>query len=296
MTFQPGMTIRKGIHRGKKRYSLKQGRPPLLGNQNTSLSSKVTRSLIRRHHALRKAYAEAVEMKDSSRADSLQAEIAISGGLRSYQLASILGQSAERGGDSSRVLVQWLEPAFEHAKARKKRLHMLEIGALSTKNACSRVDCLDVTRIDLHSQEPQIQEVDFMELPIPDDNTMKFDTISLSLVLNYVPDAAARGDMLRRISSFLRLPPDGQRSTELLPCLFLVLPLPCVINSRYLTETRLKDVMASLGFAQARVKTTSKLYYALWTYDKPASSRGSTFKKEELQSGRSKNNFGIALR
>jgi 25S rRNA (adenine2142-N1)-methyltransferase len=275
--------------------SLSRGRPPLSTSQKASLSSKATRSLIRSHHNLRKEHAKAVAAGDEQQARDIEHRIDARGGLSSYQIASTTGQSRDRGGDSSRVLVEWLKHTFEAVFVGEEPLHMLEVGALSTQNACSKVQGLDVRRIDLHSQEVGIEEIDFMDLAVPNSPDGYFDLISLSLVLNFVPDATARGEMLKRIPFFLH----RAKSSELhpdLPCLFLVLPLPCVSNSRYLTEAKLKEILGSLGLILQKTKKTSKLYYSLWTFDERQSSLEKAFKKEELRSGGTRNNFAIILK
>jgi 25S rRNA (adenine2142-N1)-methyltransferase len=280
--------------RARKTKGITHGRPPLLKARPATLSSEATRSIIRSHHKLHKEHAKAVEQGDAAQASDLKRAINDKGGLQSYQIASTLGQSSARGGDSSKVLVEWLQEAISNARSRDARLRMLEIGALSTKNACSQVDCLDVTRIDLHSQEPGIREIDFMDLPTPESKGQRYEIISLSLVLNFVPDPAARGAMLRRIPDFLSID-SSEAASGHLPSLFLVLPLPCVANSRYLTDGRLVEMMASLGFSLIRVKKTSKLHYSLWKRERNDLVRSAAFKKEELRSGSSRNNFAITM-
>lgn len=263
-----------------------------------SLSSKTTRTLVRSHHTLRKKLASALAKGDAASIEALQNEIDSSGGLRRYQEASIQGQSVQRGGDSSKVLVEWLlESMPENAADRNgKKLKMLEVGALRTDNACSRAGFLDVERIDLHSQHPDINEQDFMERPLPEVNTsgdQHFDVVSLSLVLNFVSDPAGRGEMLRRVTAFLRC--DPEHSTGILPALFLVLPAPCVTNSRYLDEERLEAIMQNLGYTMAKRKMSAKLVYYLWRYNEAVGDCIKSFKKEELRSGKSRNNFAIVL-
>lgn len=177
------------------------------------------------------------------------------------------------------------------------RLRMLEVGALSTDNACSKSGLFDITRIDLNSQGGGILQQDFMERPLPRDNSEKFDIISLSLVLNYVPDPRGRGDMLRRTIEFLH----GTRAyqstpvSDMFPCVFLVLPAPCVTNSRYLDEERLVSIMASLGYTPKFSKTTQRLVYYLWkSGTKPK--RPQEFSKKEIRSGPTRNNFAIVLK
>lgn len=273
--------------------SVTKGRPPLVKPQKPTLSAKATRTLIRSHHSLLKAQAAALASNDSAKAASIAAEIEAEGGIRSYQLASTLGQSTSRGGDSSKVLVEWLKPAFEQARLNGERLRMLEVGALSIQNACSKVSCLDIDRVDLHSQTSEIREIDFMALPVPEAEVEKYHIISLSLVLNFVPKTAARGEMLRRIPEFLCSSPDTM--SNFASHLFFVLPLPCIENARYLNEERLNAIVESLGFINAHVKKTAKLYYSLWKYDEERRTE-CKFGKKELRSGGQRNNFAIVLR
>lgn len=245
-----------------KAKALKSGRPPLLSSsksmpasafnpQRSSLSSRRTRTLIRTHHVLQKRLAQARADNDTEQIHELEAQLAASGGLETYQLASTVGQSAERGGDSSRVLVDWLRSAIEARRPKAKTvaassrspsdtvqssartwrgqdghsqpstttpitnsgpppLRILEIGALSTTNALNMPLVTKVRRIDLRSSGPGIEEADFMKFPLPNspdrsgewEGGRGYDVISLSLVLNYVPDARGRGEMLRRTTMF----------------------------------------------------------------------------------------------
>ena len=291
--------------RKKRRVSksLSNGRPPFVRKHSASLSSKATKTIIRNHHQLQKRHSQAVKAGDTNKAKALQDELRQSGGLNSYQQASIIGQSSTRGGDTSKVLMQWLaesKDAQRIAHLRSEKLRMLEVGALSPHNACSRSGWFAMERIDLHSQHPDIKQQDFMHRPIPLSDEDKFDIFSLSLVLNFVPEADARGDMLRRTCSFLRPNAsmndhnDAVDTTEkLFPCLFVVLPKPCVANSRYLTEDRLERIMESLGYAKAKAKLSAKLYYSLWTYTRQSMTQNQCFAKVEVNSGKGRNNFCI---
>ncbi|PGG95374.1 hypothetical protein GX51_06075 [Blastomyces parvus] len=329
---------RKAKTKRKTPGSLSHGRPPTATSKPAaSLSAKATRTLIRAHHQLHKARARALADNNEALVHDLDKQIAAHGGLESYQLASKKGQSKERGGDSSKVLVDWLAPVFEKLNLQRRELQkqgggrdteegygngdakvesreeekkqkkprpqirLLEVGALSTSNACSRVGLLDVTRIDLHSQEKGILQQDFMERPLPACEEEKFHVISLSLVLNYVSDPAGRGEMLRRTTAFLTPPPasgdvsNAQQNTgTCLPCLFLVLPAACVLNSRYFTEERLGAIMSSLGYRMVQRKVTSKLIYYLWEYS-TANVAATVFKKEMLNPGGNRNNFTVTL-
>ena len=147
--------------------------------------------------------------------------------------------------------MEWVhDTQLEKSALQGIGLRLLEIGALCTDNACSRASLFNVVRIDLQSQHPQIQSQDFMDRPLPNSNSDRFDIISLSLVLNFVPCPTQRGEMLRRTTLFLRHSDlDGPKLSQIFPSLFLVLPAPCLTNSRYLSEGRLQAIMQSLDYS-----------------------------------------------
>lgn len=275
--------------------SLSHGRPPVVRRPKSSLSAKATRTLIRSHHRLHKALAEANRNGDEDTASAIKQQIEEKGGLKSYQQASIQGQSSDRGGDTSKVLMRWLPSNLADGEHKYR---MLEVGALSVNNACSKSGMFEVTRIDLNSQAPGIEQQDFMERPFAASTDQKFDIVSLSLVLNYVPDAAGRGHMLRRTCHFLRaISANGSSSEqkEHLPSLFLVLPAPCVNNSRYLDEKLLRQIMMSFGYQMVQRKLSSKLIYYLWRFDADAAPKKGRFPKQEVNPGKTRNNFSITL-
>jgi 25S rRNA (adenine2142-N1)-methyltransferase len=281
-----------------KLKSLSQGRPPTV-KPARSISSKATRNVIRTYHTLDKERAKALAAGDDAKAVALAKQMELQGGIESYQRASLIGQTNERGGDSSKVLMEWLEPivpALKELSTEGKSLRMLEVGALSVANACSKSRLFDMARIDLNSQAEGITQQDFMERPLPHDEREKFDIISLSLVLNYVPDPAGRGQMLLRTLKFLTARQYPGQLGDLLPSLFLVLPAPCVTNSRYLDEDRLEAILKGLGFVNSRKKLSNKLVYYMWQLQRPTAKRTLAFKKEEIRSGKSRNNFAIVLR
>ena len=181
--------------------------------------------------------------------------------------------------------------------AQKEKLRLLEVGSLSPQNACARSGLFSMVRIDLNSQHPEIQQQDFMERPVPCGlealEVEGFDVVSLSLVVNYVPDAEGRGAMLRRVTQFLRR---TSNAAEAIPGLFLVLPAPCVTNSRYLDEARLVEMMRSLGFSVVKSRITSKLVYHYYSWVRKEKADVARFPKKELRQGRQMNNFAIVLK
>lgn len=282
---------------------LSHTRPPTSHPTQSSKSAKNTRTTIRSYHTTQKRLSHALSTGDIDVVARLEAELAAAGGLEAYQAASTLGQSAQRGGDTSKVLVEWLQPTFQRRSndgSQATPLRILEVGALSTTNALNIPKRTLVRRIDLRSNAEGIEEQDFMTLP-PDEpweGDVGYDIVSLSLVVNFVGDAKGRGEMLARTSRFLRVQP-GCGAQGVLPVLFLVLPLPCVDNSRYLDEARLGAIMASLGYEKREVKRTSKLYYSLWRHNtlhsEGGEQRGGQFRKTEVRTGKDRNNFCIVL-
>ena len=283
--------------------SLSSGRPPNVTKPKASLSSQATRTLIRSHHQLNKKLETAKSKGNDAEVEELQKQIEALGGLKSYQQASIQGQSNDRGGDSSVVLMKWLEPTADALSKVEPKLRLLEVGALSTSNLCSKSGHFDVQRIDLNSQGDGILQQDFMERPLPKSAAEQFDIISLSLVLNYVPDAPGRGEMLKRTCQFLdtrhRIDRDAAVQA-VFPALFLVLPAPCITNSRYMDEGRLGEIMGSLGYVLLQRKQTAKLVYYLWQLkSSPSDARTKTktrkFPKKEVNPGAGRNNFSVIV-
>ena len=287
----------------KKRHkSLSHGRPPL-GRPKERMTSERSRIIIRTHHRLQKEHAAALKSGDAGAAADLSLAIERNGGIKRYQAASKQGQAKDRGGDSSKFLIDWLHKSqIIDIKGRDRRdtgapwLRCLEIGALSTENEISKFPSnIDMTRIDLNSQGPGILKQDFMARPLPVNEDECFDIISLSLVLNYVPNATDRGEMLKRLTRFLRTNNSRtHQSLPILPALFLVLPLPCVENSRYLNRDLLLHIMANLGFAVQHSKDTSKLCYYIFSWT--GNSRDVKTEKKKIKDAPGMNNFSIVVR
>ncbi|PHH59664.1 hypothetical protein CDD81_2787 [Ophiocordyceps australis] len=283
-----------GLKKKKPLINLRAGRPPT-ANPTGSMTRKTSRTLINRIHRLEKRRLQAAEKGDRDSEVAAAADITALGGLHLYQQASLQGQSLGRGGDTSKVLLEWL-PVCDMRNS-KWCPRMLEVGALSSHNACTTSGLFDMIHIDLNSQEPAIIKQDFMKRPLPEREVDKFDIISLSLVLNFVPSAAARGLMLARTLSFLRtaaVDPPGA-TTMPFPSLFLVLPRSCVGNSRYLTQDKLAQIMNVLGYDMIKSKMSQKLAYSLWKKNLEAGPTKIKLAKVEVNPGRNRNNFAISL-
>lgn len=194
--------------------------------------------------------------------------------------------------------MDWLEETKLEAciGQNARKLRMLEVGSLKTDNACSNSGLFHMTRIDLHSQHPKITEQDFMTLPLPSAAVLEreaFDIVSLSLVVNFVSSTQERGDMLKRVSGFLRSSQCAQDA--IFPALFLVLPVACVTNSRYMDKAKLEAIMESLGYEKRHQKMSAKLVYYLWHWTGSSQLEPKAFKKQEVRGGKSRNNFAITM-
>ncbi|KAG0201180.1 hypothetical protein BGX28_005926 [Mortierella sp. GBA30] len=257
-------------------------------------SSLATAQLIRRYHTLnkelskclarigdsesalqmstqhRKAQTPGQKTADLARIAEIRQEMDDLGGLDMYQKASTLGQSKQRGGDSSKWLIPILESC--HPTLRKKvdpALRLLDIGALSPYNYQKYASWIDTTPIDLNPQDPLITKMDFLEMPVPKCREQLFDVVCLSLVVNFVGDPVQRGEILRHSARFL-VPGTG--------LLYLVLPLPCIQNSRYMDHELLVEMMAALGYSTLVNHHFAKklAYYAFRLDSAPGDARRST--------------------
>ncbi|EJF62440.1 nucleolus protein [Dichomitus squalens] len=265
-----------------------------------------TRTIIRRFHVLIKRQTQLQHLlrdgdtkkgkgpMTAARAELAEVERGIEelGGLAAYQRMSTIGQSKDRGGGSEKIFIGWLRELEtpEEVKRKGVKLRLLEVGALKPDNYSSCQTWIEVTPIDLHSQHPNIQEQDFL-LMDSEEHREKWDAISMSLVLNFVPDAKNRGRMLKLAHNMLR--PSG--------LLFVALPLPCIMNSRYTTAEHYEGLMYAIGFEKllSRWKDGGKMAY--WLFRRSRLSTSATYQKHALYEKKTvfrtgdRNNFVILL-
>lgn len=205
--------------RSRKQSLIAVARAP----RTASVSHKTTQSTISKYHTLLKQQSAcrrrlATAREEQPQREELQEqlhkidqELQDLGGIDGYQHASTLGQSSQRGGDTSKVLIAWLEelrdgvvdsPSLRcvspvcgmHSPTQCSYIiRMLEIGALTPHNYASCSSWIDSSPIDLNSRHPDIVEQDFLCRPLPTSEAARFDVISCSLVLNFVPDPKDRG-------------------------------------------------------------------------------------------------------
>ncbi|KAI5983771.1 putative methyltransferase-domain-containing protein [Pisolithus albus] len=257
-----------------------------------SSNPQTTRAVIRRFHVLLKKQGQ-LEHKPTTASNEaelkkISEEVASMGGLAVYQRMSSIGQGSDRGGGSERVLINWLVNMGFSKRDNTSKLRLLEVGALKPDNYASCSSWIDATPIDLRSRHPAIREQDFLMMEA-NENQGKWDVLSLSLVVNFVPEPRDRGRMLCVAHNFLR--ESG--------LLFLVLPLPCVENSRYLTLEHLESLMIAIGFREVEKKLKQGGKMAYWLYRKVKRDLHSDFrpfrKRCVCRQGNSRNNFVILL-
>jgi len=168
-------------------------------------TSSTTRNVIREFHALQKRksqlqlrQSQSKVDRDSEEINQIEIRIRSLGGLKRYQEMSRVGQSNDRGGGTERILIRWLSDMKSQLVKEGTQMQLLEVGALEPDNYRHVRSWISSFPIDLETRKPGVLQCDFFDLD-RDDNTGKWDIISLSLVLNFVSTPKRRG------ASFLQL-------------------------------------------------------------------------------------------
>ncbi|KAI8910278.1 hypothetical protein EDD86DRAFT_137035 [Gorgonomyces haynaldii] len=234
-----------------------------------------TQQLISQFHTLNKRLAKAKADKNTAEQQQIESQLEEMGGLHLYQKASLKGGSIKKGFAAD----QWLVPLL---KQEPKPMRMLDVGAISGE-LYQKYKFLQVVSIDLNSQTPAVIKQDFMLRPKPESDQDKFHIVCLSLVINFVGDITQRGDMLQHTRHFLL--ENG--------LLYIVLPLPCINNSRYMDHEHFLLIMISCGYKIEHFKFSTKLAYYLFRIQDPTRVN---VPKKELHPGGKRNNFSINLR
>jgi 25S rRNA (adenine2142-N1)-methyltransferase len=249
---------------------------------SSSLESKTKRKrpddereLIAKAHVLLKKV-------NSTSAAAADAALASLGGLAAYQAASLGGESACGGVDSSDWVKEELSNRKQPAPSR-----LLDVGAIVARYE----EEYNATHIDLTSKDLHVQKIDFFDFAKEAQaDQVSFSTVVLSLVVNFVGSAQARGDMLKKASELLR--PQG--------LLFFVLPSACVDNSRYLDQSLLLEILKVCGFENLDVSHSNngRLWRCIGRKQRdgkisPAFDVTSFQKKRVLRGGPDRNNFTI---
>ena len=133
-------------------------------------------------------------------------------------------------------------------------LKTLEIGAINTQ--LLSIPWLDVDAIDLRSRHARIREVDFFSF-YKETPPLSYSILTSFMVLNCVPTAAARGDMLLQMHALLE--PNG--------LLFLSLPRQCIKSVKL---SMLKKIFKAVGFVPMEEEFSERITFILFRKVKDA--------------------------
>ncbi|XP_071800651.1 uncharacterized protein [Asterias amurensis] len=210
----------------------------------------------------------------------LKKQIEQLGGLDAYQIASKQGEARHGNLNTAKWVLQKLK---EHNIRVEKGLKfkLLDVGALDY-NYSQQKKWIDCSPIDLNPQNSRVIKADFFTFQ--NDDPVQFDIIVLSLVLNFVGLPERRGDMLKKCCAICK--PKGY--------LFVILPLACLENSRYMGHDLLNDILESLGFTLITSHNSRRLSFKMYQYTGETGKR-KTFPKTLTRNGIKCNNFSITL-
>ncbi|XP_072019126.1 uncharacterized protein [Amphiura filiformis] len=244
--------------------------------------------------------AEAVQGRENKvKINAIQAQIDELGGLEAYQTSSQLGKSHHGNVSTAKWILSKLKE-FNIRAEKGHKLKLLDVGALELNytKQCKWIEC---TAIDLNPHSAGIVKADFLQFQ--NDTPQMYDIIVMSLVLNFAGSPAIRGDMLKKCSRICK--PKGH--------LFVILPLACLENSRYLTHDTFHDMLDKLGFQMVSSHNSRKLSFKMFTRKEDGERQGRLQRQEDCgkneedrgkTSGKRKtvrggvkcNNFSIVIR
>jgi 25S rRNA (adenine2142-N1)-methyltransferase len=110
---------------------------------------------------------------------------------------------------------------------------------------------LQVRSIDLRSMHPEIEQADFLAIPLTDNEQEKYDVIVCSMVLNCVTTPIQRGKMVKRLFQFLS--PGG--------LCFITIPKSCLTLSPYMDRLKFQEALAFTGLEVLETKETPKIAF-----------------------------------
>lgn len=215
-----------------------------------------------------------VEMR-KQRIVEIKQQLTELGGRQAYQDASILSTSFHR---TSKWVFQLLTRFELRPKAKQPPLRVLEVGAINTQ----LLSCpwLNVRAIDLNSRHIRIEQCDFFGLK----PAGEFQVVVSSMVLNCVPSADKRGQMLRLYRQHLK---KGG-------LLFLMLPLLCLRHSQYMTYSRFTYILEAVGFRVRETKESPKV--AFFCLERTESvNEVASFSRKLLLSDSKRNDFSVVI-
>ncbi|XP_071800652.1 uncharacterized protein [Asterias amurensis] len=184
----------------------------------------------------------------------LKKQIEQLGGLDAYQIASKQGEARHGNLNTAKWVLQKLK---EHNIRVEKGLKfkLLDVGALDY-NYSQQKKWIDCSPIDLNPQNSRVIKADFFTFQ--NDDPVQFDICK----------------------------PKGY--------LFVILPLACLENSRYMGHDLLNDILESLGFTLITSHNSRRLSFKMYQYTGETGKR-KTFPKTLTRNGIKCNNFSITL-
>jgi 25S rRNA (adenine2142-N1)-methyltransferase len=283
-------------------------------NHITMQRSKAEIELIRDFHVVEKRLAQlhnnpkyasgnnaAAKAEEEAR---LRDRLAGLGGIHAYQQASLGGLTL--GFNSAHWVLEQLvarkSELLTKTKTRKKTmtetetkqgLALLDVGAIKNNYPVKELRCLapvqvKPTSIDLNPQHEDVVKADFFDYAQQClAQGRQFDVVVLSLCINFEGDPAKRGEMIRLASKLL--PDDG--------LCFLLLPAPCLENSRYLDLDLLVKILTVVGLEiDGEHKMSDKLFFAVLRKRSGLTQPHETVKRTQCRGGKSRNNFCIIVK
>ncbi|KAI9202360.1 putative methyltransferase-domain-containing protein [Polychytrium aggregatum] len=269
--------------------------PITVSKQRVRSNPEATQALIATYHTLNKQLTQHLSQNNHEAAKEAKRKMDELGGLDAYQRASLKGGDERKGrGASGRWITDQLRAEHQRIEATlptqnpKIKLKLLDVGATSGETYKRLFAWVDVTAIDLNPQCLLVKRQDYFERPFPETDDEKFHVVCMSLVINFVGDVAKRGEMLVRTLPFLY--PEG--------LFYIVIPLPCVTNSRYMTHDHFVGLMGQIGFDLIEFHHATKVAYYLFRKSADSDSvdpSGVALKKVEINPGPGRNNFAIVI-
>jgi 25S rRNA (adenine2142-N1)-methyltransferase len=259
----------------------KKKRPVPLAPPPEMKSRKRARKVTSLFHKLTRELAEAELEDDQEKIQTLQKQIEEMGGREEYQRASQL--STKFHSTSKWVLKVIREKGWLNGRTtrkiqtglgqdKKSPLQILEIGAINTElidasKHTKRILVKDdnnkdtyqhdlvynicVRAIDLNSMHSDIEEQDFLKMPVLDEMGT-YDVIVCSMVLNCVPEARQRGTFLSLM--YRQLKPGG--------LVFFTIPKLCLTQSKYTNEKLVDEILKDgVGFIIESKTDTPKVQF-----------------------------------
>lgn len=222
------------------------------------------------------------------------------GGLDKYQQASVFGESTQhyKAFNSAQWIIDFCKHKQMDQNVPASKWRVLDVGALTNHFlaydawlVCSFFVLFtflqNVTPIDLQPQHESVIKADFFDFTQQQGNTT-YDMIVLSLVLNFVGDPRKRMTMLQQCAKSLPLQSG---------LLFIVLPLACIENSRYMNHDLFVQILHAVGFDCVQHKNSAKLAFFVLQRTKKQHANKEQLrqlgKRQVLRQGASRNNFAI---